>query len=291
MSSVSILLMGIFQNSSLGDFAMGKGERVRPVSRPIATVRTYLLVALLLSLAITHPAKATVISVDFQANPKAGGDYAPSCADPKDNSGVDPYAQAANSAFGVANVWNHLEKGATTDGLIDGATFSAIEDSTGAATSVGLVITGKFGMWNSTVGLDNLRGDYLELNQQDWGTDASISWSLTGLGSNTSYVMFLYSNEYNVGLPENNYSSFNMTVDANGNGVLDESSTLITGKGVLVTAISSSSGVILGMASQEQGHSAGWAGFQVASIPEPSTLILAAISLLGLLAYAWWKRR
>ena len=81
-----------------------------------------------------------------------------------------------------------------------------------------------------------------------------------------------------------------MNVDTDGNGSLANNTASDIGLGALFNVTSSASGTILGQESLAPNGVGTWAGFQVASVPEPSTLVLLASGLIGLLCYAWRKR-
>src|SRR5262249_15600636 len=105
--------------------------------------------------ASTVSARANIISVDF------GIDGSPV------QSGVEPAAAAADSVFGNANVWNHLnlvEFGPQAD-----PTFSSLLDSNGNTTSVGFSIVGTVGGASFNFGelAGAVRTDYMFFNSRD----------------------------------------------------------------------------------------------------------------------------
>jgi hypothetical protein len=246
---------------------------------------------------VAAPAHATtLISVDLFAN--GATNY----------SGVEPSAAAAQPAmFGAANVWNGLGVGAPYPTKnYDGASFTNLVDSTGAATSVGLTIlpgpagTAYTANGDHGLGVDHLRGNWLRMAPQfgDPEVCTEIDWSITGLAPNQYYAMWNYCAEI-TGYP---VGSFAMLTDTNGDGSLtDETAVKVNvHDGVLCLGKTDSAGKLIGQVGPDWYHSpnlgeSDWAGFQLtatsAPTPEPSAAVLAITGLVALLAYAWRKRK
>lgn len=114
-------------------------------------------------------------------------------------SGPEPAATDANPLFGAANVWNNLP---TQFNQNANPTWSNLVDNTGAATGVGLSITGTVGgtdFWPWESYFDPLRSAMIFWNSWTEGGGAfgpgeskSISWTLSGLPPSTTFDMCVY---------------------------------------------------------------------------------------------------
>jgi hypothetical protein len=229
-------------------------------------VRTGAL-ALAVTVGTTSAGSALLISADF-GNGFAGGSQALF-------SGVEPKAAALDPAFGAADVWNDLTTGPA--GVVTDPSFGSLLDSTGAATGVTFSITGTLDSYNGvSATASSLTRDYFYWNAS-LGISTTLAWTLSGLVPGASYRLVFYGANTDV------ERSFALGID--GAGIVGA---VPTASGsdpdplyVVVTA--GAGGVISGTAAADPAFEADWAGFQIASIPEPSTGLLVA-GCLGLFA-------
>lgn len=238
---------------------------------------------LVLSLAVAQTTQADLISVQLQG--PGSTNY----------SGVEAAAAAADSAFGAANVWNHIV-GESWPTYLMNKSATGFVDSTGAATSVGLSIAastdGEGFCTNDSnpTQADALRGGNFSQYVGSGHTGSRyVDFTLTGLAANTPYKMYFYP-----GGTAGSELPFILAIDRNGNGSLtDESDIRVSGLGGLVTVTSTTGGVVAGQVWRDAAMSdSAWSGFQIATaVPEPSAMLLAVSGLFGLLAYAWRRQK
>jgi hypothetical protein len=244
------------------------GFRVRTAA--FALGLTLLVIA---ALGVGTKASALLISADFGSG--FAGAVQPLF------SGVEPKAAALDPAFGAANVWNDLTTGVA--GLITDPSFTSLLDATGAVTSVALSITGTVESFNGvSPTASSLTRDYLY-----WNTgpvlSSTLSWTLSGLVPGATYALVFYGANTDVD------RSFDMSIDGVGSVGAVPTANGVQPDPLYVVVTASAGGLISGTAAGNA-FEADWAGFQIASIPEPSTALLLAGGL-GLLAAEWKRRR
>jgi hypothetical protein len=206
-----------------------------------------LLAAALVSLSPSLAAATPLISVDLQSS--YGTEGAPF-------AGVDPLAIATSPAFASAKVWNHL--GSTGFNVQDPA-FTELVDSTGTPTGAGFSITGKISAYGTGNVDAALVSDYFLWNT-GIATSTFIDWRITGLTPSSRHVLFVN------GVHD---ADFSMVVDEDANGDLgNDTAKVVSASGVLFHVLSDETGTITGRGTAISGE-ADWAGFQVATEPEP----------------------
>jgi hypothetical protein len=236
------------------------------------------LLAGLACIAWCGAANAMLISADFQQDQNTSTTF----------SGVEA-AAAASGLFGAASTWNALELSLATPGT---PSFGGLVDSTGAATSVGFAITsGTASAWQGGGQLDTLRRDFLFFNSRE--NTNFIEWELTGLTPGQGYQFYAY-----YALSEI-LRNFDLSVDTDGDGSLaDEIARNIqndTSDAFFTRVFADASGRIIGRAEgvgdpvdgDDISFEANWAGFQLATVPEPTTFALFGLGFAGL----GWSRR
>ena len=236
------------------------GPRVRT-----AAIALGLTLATISALGVGTKASALVISADF-GNGFAGA------VQPL-FSGVEPKAAALDPAFGAANVWNDLTTGDA--GLITDPSWASLLDATGAVTSVALSITGTVESCNgASPTASSLTRDYMYWNAGPV-LSATLSWTLSGLVPGASYALVFYGANTDVD------RTFDMSIDGVGSVGAVATANGVQPDPLYVIVTASAGGLISGTAAGNTTE-ADWAGFQLAIIPEPSTVLLLA-SGLGLL--------
>ena len=237
------------------------GSRMRT-----ATFALGLTLGAIAALGVGTRASALLISADFGSG-FAGGSQPLF-------SGVEPKAAALDPAFGAANVWNDLTTGDA--GLVTDPSFGSLQDATGAVTSVTFSITGTLESYNGvSATASSLTRDYFYWNASPI-LSSTLSWTLSGLVPGASYALVFYGANTDVD------RVFDMSIDGIGavGGVATANGAQPDPLYVLVTA--SAAGLISGTAAGNA-FEADWSGFQIASVPEPSTALLVA-GCLGLFA-------
>ena len=218
----------------------------------------------------------TVISVDFDR-------YSNSTF-----TGVGSMAAAANAAFSDSDVSNGLLLSYSADG--SGAdvnpSFSALVDSTGESTTVGLDFTGTVPLYYNAYG-DEIWSRFHLAQPNPGGNHATIDSTLTGLPGNAPVDLYFYN------VHTHDYRSFDMHYDGDGDGSL-ESSVVVDWQndGYVGGIVAGPTGQIKGsMRDRNRTAQASWGGFQINIVPEPSPLALLMLSLSGMIACGRRRQR
>ena len=204
---------------------------------------------------------ATIINVDIQG----GGS-------PRAKTGLAAYA---SDPAGAATVWN------TT--ALSG---SSLNDSTGAATSVGYTITSTnttIGTWrqqNTGGGQDNLLYDYAFDNNAN-AASRNLTVTITGLDPTETHQLYVYGG---IQFADNNDGTVDYTIGGNTQqivwlGLDGGSSTTSYNLGENYTIFSGLSGSSITMTIAAPIGEPTITGFQIISVPEPGTSSL--LLLLG----------
>jgi hypothetical protein len=170
-------------------------------------------------------------------------------------------------------------------------TFSNLlaSDGTTAATGVSITITNVSSYDTTNDGhpatlKPTLMNDYCYSSLAGGGTGPT-TFSINGLTSGGQYDLYLYSQNGGYG---NGVTTFTIGEAAKVATNAGNISSFIAGTNyVLYSGLTATGGTISGTFS----GTGGFNGFQLTSVPEPSTLVLFATGLIGLLAYAWRKRK
>jgi hypothetical protein len=211
-------------------------------------------------LAVGTEASALLISADF-GNGFAGA------AQPL-FSGIEPKAAALDPAFGAADVWNDLTTGVA--GVVTDPSFAGLLDSTGAGTGVTFSITGTLDSYNgASATASSLTRDYFYWNAS-LGVSTTLSWSFSGLTPGQSYALVFYGANTDVN------RSFGLSIDGIGSVGVVPTASGVQPDPLYVIVAASAGGLIAGTAAADPAFEADWAGFQLASVPEPSTVLLLA---------------
>jgi hypothetical protein len=191
---------------------------------------------------------------------------------------------------GSGTTWNGITVASTPAGAyLDTVTGTNLLNSAGGATSIGITIT-PVGGDNGRAGTDPaslnaLIGDYIFC----WTGDDLVSSTITisGLGSATTADLAFYIN----GAGALDGISFTGAAHSTHAALID----LGDGAGYLLPfySVPVFGGTITGVMTDASIYNqiAIVSGMSIATVPEPSTLVLLLSGVAGLLAYAWRKRK
>jgi hypothetical protein len=185
------------------------------------------------------------------------------------------------SAVAGGGTWNEYDVPGT------GGAAIPLVDANSAATAVTFSLSGYEG---GDMLSDTFMGQYAYINPGG----AAATFTLSGLGHSAQYALYLYGAAANNANCNTIFTANGVTQTTTGDGYYGsfvEGSNYVR---LLVTA--NGSGTITGTFQPEPSTDSAtyyglFNGLQIESVPEPSTLMLLATGLLGLLAYAWRKRR
>ena len=244
-------------------------------SRWAARVAPALILITAALAAFTAPARASIISVDFQPNAPFSGRA------PVSFTGVESQAAAAYSAFAASDIWNNLSI-APDPTHTTNPSFSGLVDSTGATTDVGISFTGTIGSAGDVPidnsGSDGVENDYFLILAGVTGTPDAVSYAITGLPAGTQVALYLYAPNFT------EYGSRGYQLTANGTAITVPSG---SSDNALAFVTTDASGDISGVWSTPDGNEGDFSGFQItystgSAAPEPATLALFGVTLAGL---------
>lgn len=227
-------------------------------------------------------AQAMLVSIDFgtsEVTQQPVGTTSPSF------SGVETVAAGLNAGFGAANVWNALLAPEYSRSVVTNPSFWGLKDSTGAATGIGLSLTGGvkgFSGFNNQ-SADALRKDYLFFNSGN-NPATTLDWMLNGLDAGALYALVFYSSNVSA------MRDWTMDVANAGGGsqFIEGLSGVAYYSSIMADATGKISGSLLRDSALDE--EVNWAGMQLlrvdpagpVSVPVPATLPLVAVGLLAL---------
>lgn len=196
----------------------------------------------------------------------------------------DPATYSGAAAIGAAgDVWNsYLVDRRPSSGLIDPAQSDNLVYADTTASTVRFDLTS---CWPDNLGGNALMGQYAAV--ADSLGASSATFTLSGLAPSSVYNLYLYGKQgwstattFTVGTESQSTSS----------GAFD--GTFTTGRDYVrfANVAADATGTITGTMTAAAIYGA-INGLQLQSVPEPSTIVLAAAGLIGLLAYAWRRRK
>lgn len=238
------------------------------------------LVAMSLVVAcVASTASATLINIDINGKGSAA-----------------PVTYSGAAAIGTTgDTWNgYLVDSSLGTRVVSPAQSGFLQDSAGAATTVKFQIGAVCSDGPVGIAGNALANDLCYVRSpnvtNDLAPPTSTTFTLQGLQANGLYDIYLYA-----AAPVVNYtSSFTVgattktTAHSAFGGTWVEDTNFVKFSSVAAGADGSLQGIFAGDAN---GTSyAVWSGVQIQSVPEPSTLVMLVVGLLGLLCYAWRKR-
>lgn len=220
---------------------------------------------------LASAAVAATINVDFDAR---------GMSDPYTGTAVAPDA---------GTYWNVFVPGNPSDPIASGA-LTASDGTTATTTTVTI---GQYSAdYNnaSAAFAAGLLDDY----QYATGADRFV-FSINGLVAGGGYDLWIYNKNGAANSAHAQYTVGGVTKEVTnsvaGNSAFVEGNNYLHFTGLIADGTGMISGTALGIGSGG-GNNIAFNGFQIAtSIPEPTTLVCSVTGLIGLLAYAWRRRK
>ena len=216
--------------------------------------------------------------------------------------GSDSVYSGTAAAPDTGTFWNKVQANAWSTS--SGSNFKASDGST--VTGVGFTTIATFGNTDfagmGSSGSNNLLDDGAQMWMITWPYRADLE--LTGLSTSQKYDLYLYgtagSTAYGTAFTIGGVTQ--ITAGGNDTSFVKGGSTLVTGSNYVlfqnlmsdgtgaISIQAYSNSIVTGIANGSS-DSGPVNGLQLVSVPEPGTLVLLVVGLVGLLAYAWRKRR
>lgn len=250
-------------------------------------VRVLAVIAIAL---VAVQAQATIVNVDFENNPAL-------------SSSVTYSGQGAMTATG--DVWNSVHPSAAPEVFFWGesqhdSSFASdsLVDSTGTPVGMTVSVSGISGTYTWT-GYEPSPAPGWTTHQNlmnDWIIQASESVDATvtigGLTASGLYNLVVYGHSHEGG--GNTVFTIGGVTQTTSTTTSTDDHPLTAGYDYLTfnnVAADGAGNIVVGFRDAVGGNQGGFMGFQISSVPEPSTMALLSGGLAGLLAYAWRKRK
>lgn len=228
----------------------------------------------------SNAAEASLINVDFGPTPDGHGTY-------KSGDG-ETYTGPGVTVGSASDTWNVTQMGASNLALVNSA---------GVATNVKMSVAANYN-GTAAAGSDFTSSAFRNLTWDCIGgkPGSEITVTLTGLTAGT-YDLYLYSVPPTDG--EGRWATWTITGSTTASvaiGPNSKASTFIQGTNYGVVEVTVNNTGTLTITSATGTNASGTSesilnGFQLISVPEPASAAMLTFAAIGLLAYAWRKRR